>query len=354
MKTKISGFAAATELSPSPKELHKQEQKQERTGALKGKIRVDKKTVCYRGGIWLFRIFRMVLLIGISFLVLYPILQMLSMAFRPASELHDASVIWIPKRPTLENFRTAFQELQYFKTGFYILRISLVSTAIQLVICSITAYGLARFRFPGRNVLFVLVVLTIIVPIQTVQIPMYVYYSYFDFFGIGKIVGLFTGTPLTVSIINTEWVYYLPAMFGMGLRSGIYIFVLRQFFMGLPKELENAAKIDGCNAFQTFVRIMAPITIPAFVTVFLLSMVAYWNDSVISSTFNAMSDTRTLFQQLSAYMNYASTGASESEWQAAQVWLNAAAVWVVLPMTLMYIFGQRFFMECMDRSGIKE
>ena len=354
MKTKTSGSpetlgaAAVPGLPRLPKCLGEQ------ASALKGKIHIDKKAVTYRGGLWLFRIFRMVLLIGISFLVLYPILQMLSMSFRPAEELHDASVIWIPKRPTLENFRTAFVQLEYLKTGLHVLKIALISTAIQLVICSITAYGLARFRFPGRNILFVLVVLTIIVPIQTVQIPMYVYYAYFDFFGLGKLAGLFAGTPLTVSILNTEWVYYLPAMFGMGLRSGIYIFILRQFFMGLPKELENAAKIDGCNAFQTFVRIMVPITVPAFVTVFLLSMVAYWNDSVVTNTFNSLPTTRTFFQQLNACISNVSVGASDADWEAAQVWLNAAAVWIVLPMTLMYIFGQRFFMECMDRSGIKE
>lgn len=142
MKTKISaaaGVAAASEPSPIPKKLPKQ------GAALRKRLQVDKKAVSYRGGLWLFWIFRMVLLIGISFLVLYPILQMLSMAFRPEEELHDASVIWIPKRPTLENFRTAFVQLEYVKTGLHVLKIALISTAIQLVICSITAYGLARF-----------------------------------------------------------------------------------------------------------------------------------------------------------------------------------------------------------------
>ena len=317
-------------------------------------VQIDKKKLAYRGGNALFRVFRIVLLIGISFLVLYPVLQMLSMAFKPIEEVHDASVIWIPKRPTLENFVTAFGAMNYLKPLFYTTRLALVSTLLQLVSDSLTAYGLARFKFPGRNLLFILVVLTIIVPLQTVQIPMYVSYVYFDFFGIGKLIGLFTGTPLTVSIVNTEFVYYLPAMFGMGLRSGIYIFVLRQFFMGLPKELENAAKIDGCNSFQTFLRIMVPITVPAFVTVFLLSMVAYWNDSIISGLFNGQSTMQTLFQKLQSCMWSVAYDASQEEIQEGMVWLNAAAIWVVLPLTLMYVFGQRFFIECIDRSGIKE
>ena len=298
-----------------------------------------------------FLVFVLVILIGLSFLVLYPILSTVSLAFRPGKEMYDQTVIWVPKEPTLVNFLTAFEELDFFALMGKTLLVSLACTALQLAICSMAAYSLSRFNYKFKNLLFLLVVFTIIVPPQTASIPNYINFREFDFFGIGKIVGLFTGTDAVVNILNTNWALIIPALLGSGLQSGLYIFIFRQFFFNLPKGLEEAAKIDGCNALDTFVRIVIPNSKSVFVVVFLLSMVEYWNDNVVTGLYLFTDKAYLIMHNLVSTVALIKT--TRYVFGDAEVLFGAMAVITIIPPIILFGICQTQFTEFLDRSGIK-
>lgn len=302
----------------------------------------------------LYKVFRLAILLGLSYLMLHPVMTMVSLALTLPENLFSGSSVWIPEQPTFVNFPNCLVYFEYFKHAWISFQSAFFGTLIQLTVCSLVGYGLARYRFKGNGLVFAMVLVTIIVPLQTAQIPLYLEYQAFDFFGIGSLIGAITGTPLTVNILNTKWVYYLPALFGVGLRSGLYIFLFRQFFKGLPKDLEEAGQVDGCNPLMIFIRIVLPNTKPVFVTVALLSFVYYWNDSIIGgmfmSSFNAM--------PLMAYLDSFDTLRSKIQDVGELLDENivetfAAMIMSVAPLTIVYMICQRFFVECMDRSGIK-
>lgn len=301
----------------------------------------------------LFKIVRLVILLGLSYLMLHPVLTMVSLSLSPYEELYSSSRIWIPDNPTFTNFTNTLQYFEYWKHAWNSIQIAVISTLLQLVSCSLAAYGLARIRFRGNSVVFAMVIATIIVPIQTSQIPQFLGYQNFDFFGIGSLIGIFTGEPLSVNLLNTKWVYYLPAMFGVGLNSGLYIFIFRQFFKSLPQELEDAGRVDGCNAFLCYLRIVIPNTKPVFVTVILLSMVFYWNDSVISRMFLTATEAMPLMVRIGNIGEMQWVMGHYQDVDRGTVEAFAAILMVVVPLIIIFIICQKFFVECMDRSGIK-
>lgn len=317
----------------------------------------------HSGAFWgrvFYRIFRLVILLGISYLVLYPIMTMVLQSITLPEDLYNQSRIWIPDHATFTNFVKMRTYFQYKEHLWITVRICVVSTFFQLLTCSLAGYGLARYRFKGNSLVFVMVILTIIVPIQTAQIPMYVNYQDFDFLGIGKLAGLVTGRELTVNLLETNWVYYVPAMFGSGLKSGLYIFLFRQFFKGMPMDLEDAGRVDGCNALQVYTRIMVPNTKPVFVTVALLSVVYYWNDSMISKMFINNVDNMPLMLYTETILTPSVLGAVQGgkimagmDGARYRVEMYAGLLLVVAPLMVLYIICQKFFTECMDRSGIK-
>ena len=296
-------------------------------------------------------VFILVILVGLSFLVLYPIISTVSLAFRPGKEMYDQTVIWVPKEPTLVNFATAFKELEFFPLVIKTLVVSFICTLLQLVTCSMAAYSLSRFNYRFKNLLFLLVVFTIIVPPQTASIPNYISFREFDFFGIGKIIGLFAGSNVTVNILNTNWALVIPALFGAGLQAGFYIFIFRQFFFNLPKGLEEAAKIDGCNAFDTFLRIVIPNSKSVFVVVFLLSMVEYWNDNVVTGLYLFTDKAHLIMHRLVATVAEIKT--TRYVFGEAEVVFGAMAVITIIPPIFLFAICQTQFTEFLDRSGIK-
>lgn len=160
----------------------------------------------------------------------------------------------------------------------FTLRIVLISTVFSTVSCSMAGYAIGRYHLKANKLLIVMAVLTFLVPMQTYIIPLFFRMKYFDFFGIGSLIGLFTGNPLTINLTNTEVPYYLLNALGSGLRSGIFILLFTQIFRGLPKELEDAARIDGAGEFRIFARIMVPNAASAFLVEVIMCVVWNWND----------------------------------------------------------------------------
>ena len=195
-----------------------------------------------------FRVFLYTLIFGLSFTMLYPLIKVLPAVFGDFATLDDPNVVWIPRKLSVLSFTAAIRI--GFGNGTAVLLsllYSAVVAGIQIFSSALAGYSLGRVRFPMRSLFMVLVVVTIVVPPQTLLIPQYLRFQKFDIFGIFT---LLTGEPL--NLLNQPYTLYLLAATGFGIKQGIFIFIFRQFFKGLPIELEEAAFIDGCGFYRTF------------------------------------------------------------------------------------------------------
>jgi len=295
------------------------------------------------------KIFRFFLLIGLGFVLLYPLIFMIATSFKSQLDVTDPSIIWLPRHLTWDNINLAVKAMSYWDSLKNTLVIGLTSSILQIISCALVGYGFARFKFKERGFLFAMVLFTLLVPPLTVAIPMFGMYK--DFFPIPFVSVIFGEIPGTVNLLNTNTLFYLPAALGTGIRSGLYIYIFRQFFRSIPRELEEAATIDGCGPFSTFTKIMIPNAGGAFLTVFLFSVVWYWNDFFNTSLF--MTGRMTLSIALASLRQ--NLGLHNVEFLdpfevAAR--LQAGCLLLILPMLIMYAFLQRYFTESIERTGI--
>ena len=318
-------------------------------GRLLGSTRVRRRVSGVAGFIG-----RLLIFTGFSFIILYPLLYMLSVGFRQADDMADPMVIWIPKHLTLENIQDAFRLMDYPTSLRNSVTLGVVSSLLQILSCALVGYGFARFEFKGKRLLFALVLFTIIVPPQVIYAPTYLSYKSFDFFGLGQIGRLFTGEPFTVNILNTGFSLYLPALLGVGIRSGLVIYIFRQFYRGLPHELEDAAYIDGCGFFRTFFRVILPNASAALLTVFLFSIVWYWNDYYYIAMY--FSSTKTVSMALSllpdALATNQATQSLSGDPYLIGTRLQAGALLAIAPLLILYLFLQRYFTQGFERTGL--
>lgn len=302
-------------------------------------------------GSLIWKILRFVILLGLSYILIYPILYMVSLSVRPLSQMMDPSVTWIPKEYTISQFQVAFKTMKYVSAMSTTVVMDIVSTVLQLISCSMVGYGFARFKFKSSNLWFVLVMLTLIIPAQAITIPMYFQYKSFSIPIISPILDIFFKIKMpefmTVNMIDSWFVFWLPALFATGLRSGLYIYIFRQFFRNIPVEIEEAALVDGAGYFKTFYRIMVPNASGSYLTVFLFSIVWYWNDTFYSSNFIARK--RTLAKALSNLKS--DLGGAQTAYYTSPK-IMAGALMFIAPMLLMYIILQRYFVQSVERTGI--
>jgi len=291
--------------------------------------------------VWPF--FRTLILIGLSFVILYPLIYMVSCTFRERGDMNDPTVMWIPRHYTLDVLKETVQAMDFWNTLKNTLILNIGCSLVQVISCAITGYGFARFSFKGKKLLFGIVIMMILVPPQVISLPLY---SQFRFFGIGD---------LTVNLIDSMATMYLPALTANGIRAGLMILIFRQFFRGLPRELEDAAYIDGCGPLRTFIQVMAPNAASAFLTVFLFSVVWYWNDYYVSSTF--FTNTRTIalmLQNLDTELKVRLFNSATADVSPREqiVWKEAGCLISITPILIMYVCLQKYFTEGIERSGI--
>ena len=288
-------------------------------------------------------IVRYFFLLALSYVVLYQLFFMISYSVRPRTDLYNPSVVWIPTGLTFEHFENAWGQLDYINTGIVSVWLLEVSAFIEVMSCAVVAYGFARFDFKEKNILFFLVLVTIIVPIQLLSIPMYINFSHFDILGIGKFfIDTFNLPDFRPNLLNTGFTFWLPSLFAVGVRSGLFIFIYRKFFEGLPRELEEAAYVDGAGPLRTFVSVILPSSGVVFLTVTIFSTIWHWNESYLTSMYNALNPP--LSVQLE---NIKSTILKDS--RSAGM---AACLLFIAPMLIMYMFLQRKFVQSIDRVGI--
>ena len=316
------------------------------------------KVFTARASGWIWSVIRCVILVGFAFIILYPLLGLISVALRHSSELNDPTVVWIPRRLVMDNVIRAFDRLDFFRTFWLTVSISLVSAVISMIICGFAGYGFARFNFAGKRLLFGILLFTILLPPQVLLIPQFLQNAFFDFFGFVTLVNALGGNMGTISINNTVWPLYLPALFGQGIRSGLLIFIFRQFFRGMPNELEDSAYVDGAGPFTAFVKIIIPNAVPAYLTVFLFTTVWYWSDSTFAPWF--LGDRHTFAMRTAsaarfvveleggdghAMVNIIDRAATLATYQTAMLIM-------ILPVLILFIVFQRHFVESVEKTGI--
>jgi multiple sugar transport system permease protein len=284
-------------------------------------------------------LFRALFLMGVGFVMLYPILFMISNAFKSVSDALDPTVVWIPSGTDLFNFKMAFKLLGYKDALKNTLILVMPCVIIQVITCLFVSYGFARFEFRFKGLLFGLLVFSLIVPVQSYIIPLYV-------------------NMKTMHLLDTYWQFYIMALLGTGIRSGLYIYIFRQYFRGLPKELEEAAYIDGCNPLRTFLHIMVPNVKGAILVVFVLSFVWYYNDYTLTGMLLnsdyplsiALTGTSTALNNTVQGMVGQTIG-SDIKLLSDSI-LSAACLIVALPLIGVYVAVQKHFTEGIERSGL--
>ncbi len=313
-----------------------------------------------------YSLFRYALLISIGFIIIYPLLYMIVTSVMAPEAFNNSTRVWIPTNFNIkDNYAKTLEALDYFAGLWNTFRLEVVSALIEVVVCAVIGYGFARFNFKGKKIFTAILFLSILVPDMMVLIPRMVNYANLDFMfigrgieaavhGLGKLFGAdWSAFDITPKIVNTGWTLWLPSLLGVGLRSGVLIYIYIQFFSGLPRELEEAAWVDGAGPFKTFLRIAVPSSSVVFITVLVFALIWHWNDSLLSGMY--LTSDLPLASALSgieAYMVqkwgiYLRAGTP----QGASI-IMAACILFITPMLIFYMFIQRGFIESIDRVGI--
>lgn len=302
---------------------------------------------------WGFSFARFVLLFGMCFLILQPLLHKISISFMTQSDLYNPVIINIPEHFTTENYRLAAKIMTYAEALKNSLILSLTVSIIQITVATLVGYGFARFKFPLKNFWFACVLLVILVPAQTISTSLHLSFRFFDILGLGNLL-----FHKTLNLRNSVLPYYMMCVGCMGLKNGLYIYMIRQFFRNIPAELEEAAYVDGCGTLMTFVRIMLPDAKPILTSCFLFSFVWQWTDGFYSKMF--LGTTRLVAPALSrigdslgAYIMQL-TGVKSAVSVAYTNCINATGtLMIIMPLIILYLFAQKGFVESISSSGIK-
>lgn len=287
----------------------------------------------------LFGLFRFVIILGISYIILAPLITIVTNSFFTEEDLYNPVVVIIPMAGTVQNYLTSFTRMNYIPTLINTFGYVLSLTLIQLLICSMAGYGFARFEFPFKKLLFACVIVTIVIPTHTIMLPLYMTFRDFGIAG------------HTVNLLGTRIPVYIMTMLGCGLRSGLYIYIFNQFFRGLPKEIEEAAFMDGAGPWYTYFFIMLRNAMPSILTVTVFSIVWQYNDTLYARLFSI--DSKYLISMkissLKASVEFLDQIKDSS---LAQVYVYAGVVLTILPVVIIYCLLQKYFIEGTARSGI--
>ncbi|HLT00150.1 MAG TPA: carbohydrate ABC transporter permease [Acholeplasma sp.] len=295
---------------------------------------------------FLLALVRAVILGGLCFVILYPTVQQLLLAFRAPQDANDPTVMWIPKNWSTMNFKIASIAMHYWDALLNTFKLSAISMVLQIASTALAGYAFSRLKFKGSDILFVFVLISIILPPQALSLAQYLYFR-------------------NIGMIGKESSIYLMSGLGMGIRSGIFIYIFRSFFKGLPKELEEAAQIDGANVFRIFWNVMLPNARGAIITVGLFAFVWQWNDTYFVKVFEVSKaefpiltmELLNVAENVRVALFY--TGGLELIGQ--EIWSNplflatisnVAALIMMLPLLIMYLFVQKQFVESIERTGI--
>ena len=278
-----------------------------------------------------------IILIGVSYTILAPVIGIFAVSLMSVDDMFSPTVFLIPENPSLMNLRNAVIHLGYLdmlrRAFFYAFGMGL----LHVLVASFVGYGFARYRFWGNRFLLGMVILTLLVPAQSYVVPLFLT---FRFFG-----------PTNVNLIGSYATMLILTATGVGLRSGLFIYIFRQFFKGMPTELSEAALIDGAGPMRTYAVVMMPNAKPAIVTVMLLAMVWHYGDMFYSELL--LPGIRLMHIALGGVMgSYMGVFGNFGAYSRAQMVLFGGITLVIAPIMIIYAILQRQFIEGIERSGI--
>jgi multiple sugar transport system permease protein len=250
-----------------------------------------------------------------------PLLWMISTSLKDNQAVFAVPPTWVPTPPQWSNYAQVFQVVPFALFGFNSLKISSLATLGTLVSCSMAAFAFARLRFPGRGLLFAVLLSVLMIPSQVTLIPVYYVMAQLGW-------------------INTHYPLIVPSWFG----NAFGIFLLRQFFLTLPQELMDAAKIDGCTPYGVYARIWLPLAKPALATLAILTFINSWNDFLSPLIYLNDQSMMTIPVGLASFQ-----GLHNADWGP----LMAAAFMGCVPMIVLFVAGQRYFVQGIVLSGLK-
>ena len=299
-------------------------------------------------------IFRFILMLGVSYVILFPFFSKVAGSFMDKYDVIDATVSLIPKNPTFEQYKYIALDNRYFEAFLNTLLLSIICALIQTFVACLIGYGLAKFKFKGNKIIMLIVVVTMIIPHSTLDLSML---RHFESFDIGHIMssgnrGILTSLFGKIELLNTFWPFIILSLGGLAFKNGLYIYMMRQFFKGVPDELEESAYVDGSGTFRTFMQIILPLSIPMMITIFLFAFSWQWTDQFYTGLFFVGDEAPWMMPDIISRIplhlqtNYAGKRLYENVIQ------NTAGIMIIFPLVIMYLFCQRYLVQGIERSGL--
>ncbi len=261
-----------------------------------------------------------ILLIALTVITLLPLIWMLSASFKLSTEVFTSPIRWIPETFHWENYVQIWQKVDFGRFTWNSAKLTVLVTIIQLLTCSFAAYGFTKCKFPGRDVLFLGYVATIAIPWQTFMLPQYMMMN-------------------KMHLVDSHLGYVLLQSFG-----AFGVFLLRQFFLGIPNELLEAARIDGLSEYGIYFRIVLPLAKPAMATLAIFTFVTIWNDYMGPMIYFNTEANKTIPLGIRMFV-----GQYSADYQL----IMAASVLSLVPVLVMYVFCQKYFVQGVATSGLK-
>lgn len=303
-------------------------------------------------------VFFFCLIAGMCFAILYPVIKLIPTVFGDLEDLGNPDVIWIPIKKSVLSFKAAWRLMMKsgYMTMVYTILYSVLIMLVEVFISAMVGFSLARVKFKGSNLVFFFVILAFLVPPQALLLSQYIHFKNFDILGI---INLFHGD--TLDLINKPITLFLLGLTGFGVNQSLYIFIFRQFFQNIPKELEEAAMIDGCGFNKTYFKIMLPNAKPAISTVAVLGFVWNYGDNYYTGYFHP--DGNYLSYILKTVFDSAN---KEYTLRALRTWYKlplvndfsfdavkqASILIYLIPLLIVYFVAQHWLVENLENSGI--
>ena len=315
-------------------------------------------------------IFRFVLMLGVSYVILFPFISRIAGSFMTLEDYSSPLVALIPNTPTLQIYKSVFLENHYTDAFINTLLLSLLCAILQTFVACLVGYGLSKFKFKGNKAVMIAVVVTMIVPHIALSGAMNKQFTNFDFFHViswnyaGPLEMIF-GEP--ISLQESFWPLVILSVTGLAFKNGLYIYLMRQFFKGVPDELEESAYVDGANTLRTFFQIIIPLSIPMMITIFLFSFSWQWTDTFYTRlcfSDATLPEDRTWLmcdivkytpESLSKLYDSKGVGPSsgDTRWtEYTSVINNTAGIMAIAPLIIIYLFCQRYLVQGIERSGL--
>jgi sn-glycerol 3-phosphate transport system permease protein len=260
-------------------------------------------------------------MIAVVFIIGLPLLWLLSAAFKETSEIYIIPATWIPHEPILSNFPRAWNAAPFGRYYLNTTIVTVISVMGKLVMASTTAYALVALRFPGKNLIFALILGALMIPPQVVIIPNYILFG-------------------ELGLINTYWALILPHI-----PTAIGTFLMRQAFLAVPREILDAARVDGAGHMRTLWTIMLPLSMPVLVTFGLLATQDVWNDFLWPLIITNTENMRTLPIGISRMLDQE----GNTQWGVVM----AGAIYVIAPLLILFLWVQRHIVEGIAAGAVK-